>query len=82
MLSDFWIFPVYIFSIICILFVNSFAIREGSTKVKLFRNFKERKSFKPEFGAEGMYVRIHSKLLACGQHYLYKHSLMQLFLYL
>ena len=31
----------------------SFAIREGSTKVKLFRNFKERKSFKPEFGAEG-----------------------------
>jgi len=35
------------------LILNSFAIREGTTKVKLFRNFKERKSFKPEFGAEG-----------------------------
>ena len=39
---------------VCVLVSNSFAIREGTTKVKLFRNFKERKSFKPEFGAEGM----------------------------
>ena len=30
-------------------------MREGSTKVKLFKNFKEKKSFKPEFGAEGLY---------------------------
>jgi len=32
-----------------------YAIREGSTSVKLFKNFKELKSFKPDFGAEGIY---------------------------
>ena len=30
-----------------------YAIREGTTSVKLFKNFKEIRSFKPEFGAEG-----------------------------
>ncbi|XP_065890389.1 coatomer subunit beta'-like [Dysidea avara] len=34
---------------------NDYAIREGTTKIKLFRNFKERKSFKPEFGAEAIF---------------------------
>ena len=28
-----------------------YAIRDGN-KIKIFKNFKERKSFKPEFGAE------------------------------
>jgi len=32
-----------------------YAIREGSTTVKIFKNFKELKSFKPDFGAEGIY---------------------------
>ncbi|XP_005099692.1 coatomer subunit beta' [Aplysia californica] len=32
-----------------------YAIREGSTSVKIFKNFKEQKSFKPDFGAEGIY---------------------------
>ncbi len=32
-----------------------YAVRETSSKVKLFKNFKERKSFKPEFGAEGLH---------------------------
>lgn len=32
-----------------------YAIREGSTSVKIFKNFKELKSFKPDFGAEGIY---------------------------
>lgn len=32
-----------------------YATREGTTTVKLFKNFKEIKSFKPEFGAEGIY---------------------------
>ena len=32
-----------------------YAVRENSSKVKLFKNFKEKKSFKPEFGAEGIY---------------------------
>ena len=42
------------------MYFDSFAIREGTTKVKLFRNFKERKSFKPEFGAEGtQYLYMH-----------------------
>ncbi len=30
-------------------------MRESSSKVKTFKNFKEKKSFKPEFGAEGIY---------------------------
>ena len=30
-----------------------YAIREGSTAVKIFKNFKEQKSFKPDFGCEG-----------------------------
>ena len=30
-----------------------YAVREGSTSVKIFKNFKELKSFKPDFGAEG-----------------------------
>ncbi|KAK7482524.1 hypothetical protein BaRGS_00026235 [Batillaria attramentaria] len=32
-----------------------YAIREGSSTVKIFKNFKEQKSFKPDFGAEGIY---------------------------
>ena len=33
-------------------FIFRYAIREGSTSVKIFKNFKEKKSFKPEYGAE------------------------------
>ncbi|XP_052820724.1 coatomer subunit beta'-like isoform X4 [Mya arenaria] len=32
-----------------------YAIREGSSMVKIFKNFKEQKSFKPDFGCEGIY---------------------------
>lgn len=31
-----------------------YAIRESNSSVKIFKNFKEKKSFKPDFGAEGM----------------------------
>ena len=34
---------------------NEYAIRENTTQVKIFKNFKERTSFKPEFGAEGIF---------------------------
>ncbi|KAG1678839.1 Coatomer subunit beta' [Nymphon striatum] len=34
---------------------SEYAIRENSSSVKLFKNFKEKKSFRPEFGAEGIY---------------------------
>ena len=30
-------------------------MRESSSKVKIFKNFKEKKSFKPEFGAENIF---------------------------
>ena len=30
-----------------------YATREGSSSVKIFKNFKEQKSFKPDFGCEG-----------------------------
>lgn len=33
---------------------SEYAIREGNSTVKVFKNFKEKKSFKPEFGAESM----------------------------
>lgn len=34
---------------------SEYAIREGTTSVKVFKNFKEKKSFKPDFGAEGIF---------------------------
>ena len=34
-------------------FFFRYAIRESNTTVKLFKNFKEKKTFKPDFGAEG-----------------------------
>ncbi|XP_013404104.1 coatomer subunit beta' isoform X1 [Lingula anatina] len=34
---------------------SMYATREGSSMVKIFKNFKEIKSFKPDFGAEGLY---------------------------
>ena len=37
-----------------ILFSFRYAIRDGN-KIKIFKNFKERKSFKPEYGAESEY---------------------------
>uniref|UniRef100_A0A665VZF1 Beta'-coat protein n=1 Tax=Echeneis naucrates TaxID=173247 RepID=A0A665VZF1_ECHNA len=33
-----------------------YAIREGNNMVKIFKNFKEKKIFKPEFGAEGIFA--------------------------
>lgn len=34
---------------------SEFAVRENASTVKLFKNFKEKKSFKPDFGAENIY---------------------------
>jgi len=33
---------------------SEYAVRDGS-KVKIFKNFKEKKSFKPDYGAEGIF---------------------------
>ena len=32
-----------------------YAIRESGSKVKIFKNFKEKKTFKPEFGADSIF---------------------------
>ena len=32
-----------------------YAIRESGSMVKIFKNFKEQKSFKPDFGSEGSF---------------------------
>ena len=32
---------------------NEYAVRENGSTVKIFKNFKEIKSFKPDIGAEG-----------------------------
>lgn len=34
---------------------SQYAIREGNNKVKIFKNFKEKKAFKPDFGSEGIF---------------------------
>ncbi|XP_035536154.1 coatomer subunit beta'-like [Morone saxatilis] len=34
---------------------SQYAIREGSSMVKIFKNFKQKKAFKPDFGAEGIF---------------------------
>ncbi|XP_042342346.1 coatomer subunit beta'-like isoform X2 [Plectropomus leopardus] len=34
---------------------SQYATREGSSMVKIFKNFKEKKAFKPDFGAEGIF---------------------------
>ncbi|PNF39618.1 Coatomer subunit beta' [Cryptotermes secundus] len=34
---------------------SEYATREGNSTVKVFKNFKEKKAFKPEFGAEGIF---------------------------
>ena len=47
-----------------------YAIREGTTSVKLFKNFKEIRSFKPEFGAEGDECT-HESLFAVCKHSVY-----------
>lgn len=35
---------------------SEYAIRENSSCIKLFKNFKEKKVFKPEYGAEGEFI--------------------------
>ncbi|KAF3848083.1 hypothetical protein F7725_021111 [Dissostichus mawsoni] len=32
-----------------------YAVRESSSMIKIFKNFKEKKAFKPDFGAEGVF---------------------------
>lgn len=34
---------------------SEYAVRESSSKIVMFKNFKEKKSFKPEFGAEHIF---------------------------
>lgn len=35
---------------------SEYATLESSSTVKVFKNFKERKSFKPDYGAEGIFL--------------------------
>ena len=34
---------------------SMYAVRENASTVKVFKNFKEKKAFKPDFGAEAIY---------------------------
>lgn len=42
-----------------------YAIRESNSVVKIFKNFKEKKSFKPDFGAEGKNLPFSIDMLVC-----------------
>ena len=44
-----------LYYVMIVLLCNRYAVRESGTSVKLFKNFKEKKSFKPDFGAEGIF---------------------------
>ena len=48
---------------------SEYAIRENSNVVKIFKNFKERKSFKPEFGAEGRHFLLSVQHVDSNQHF-------------
>ena len=45
---------LYLHVHVCV-YVFRYAVRESSTRVKIFKNFKEKKAFKPEFGADGIF---------------------------
>ena len=34
---------------------SEYAVRENASTIKLFKNFKEKKTFKPDFGAEAIF---------------------------
>ena len=34
---------------------SEYAVRENASTIKIFKNFKEKKTFKPDFGAEAIY---------------------------
>ncbi|XP_019519453.1 PREDICTED: coatomer subunit beta' [Hipposideros armiger] len=48
-------FGSYIIYCVPSVFPPRYAIRESNSVVKIFKNFKEKKSFKPDFGAESIY---------------------------
>ena len=58
----------------CILFKSRYAIKDGN-KIKIFKNFKEKKSFKPEYGAESKspLIFFYSNIIFCPS--LYTHNL-------
>jgi coatomer subunit beta' len=42
---------------------SEYAVRESATSVKVFKNFKEKKQFKPELGAEGiLFIVIENRM--------------------
>lgn len=49
----------------CVL-CNRYAIRESNSIVKIFKNFKEKKSFKPDFGAEGNPLTVSCQICGFG----------------
>jgi coatomer subunit beta' len=34
---------------------SEYAVRENASTVKIFKNFKEKKTFRPDFGAEAIF---------------------------
>jgi coatomer subunit beta' len=47
---------------------SEYATREGSSTIKVFKNFTEKKIFKPEFGAEGIFIHCFSLITLSELH--------------
>ena len=52
---------------------SEYAVRENASTVKIFKNFKEKKTFRPDFGAEAIFggkisaPRSHGRILESPQ---------------
>ena len=54
---------------------NEYAVRENSSSIKVFKNFKETRSFKPDLGAEGgQDVHTHTHLHTHTRTHLHTHT--------
>ena len=40
----------------CIYYDFRYAVRENNQTIKVYKNFKEQRAFKPDFGAHGIYA--------------------------
>ena len=49
---------------------SEYAVRENASTVKIFKNFKEKKTFRPDFGAEAIFGgRLYVRVCVCNIYF-------------